>query len=184
MPISPATTSAVWAASPVTITVRTPNAASSATSAAESDRGGSLSAIRPTIRKAPAGPIAVASTRYPLPCKTCSAASACGSWGTRPDTASYAPFTTRNSAPSAPRIVASARLSARSNATKRISVGASATGLPKASARIAASTGSRPPSELARAANISNLGFVETRHRLDAHHRQFVSRQRACLVRA
>ena len=47
-PTDRATMAAVAGASPVTITVRTPNACSSLTRAAESARGGSLSAMRPT----------------------------------------------------------------------------------------------------------------------------------------
>ncbi len=63
MPTARATVAAVAGASPVTMSVRTPRACSSAISAAESDLGGSLSAIRPASVSAFGGPAATASTR-------------------------------------------------------------------------------------------------------------------------
>jgi len=56
---------AVAGASPVTITVRTPNPRNSVTSAAESERGGSLSAMRPASFIAVGGPAPTASTLKP-----------------------------------------------------------------------------------------------------------------------
>jgi len=69
---------AVAGASPVAITVRTPSALSSSTSAAESPRGGSLSAIRPIGRIAWGAPAATASTRKPCPSSVLALASAVG----------------------------------------------------------------------------------------------------------
>ena len=65
-PTAFATMAAVAGASPVTITVPTPRSRNSLTSAAESLRGGSLSAISPTSFIAVAGPAATANTRKPL----------------------------------------------------------------------------------------------------------------------
>ena len=65
-PTARATIAAVAGASPVTITVRTPSVCNSLTSAAESARGGSLSAMIPASFTAPGGPMATASTRKPL----------------------------------------------------------------------------------------------------------------------
>ena len=66
IPTASATTRAVTGASPVTITVRTPRPCNWAMSAAESSRGGSLSAITPAMRSGSAGPIATTRTRKPL----------------------------------------------------------------------------------------------------------------------
>ena len=68
-PTACATMAAVAGASPVTITVRTPKPCNSVTSAAESARGGSLSAMSPASFIAVGGPAATASTRKPLPFK-------------------------------------------------------------------------------------------------------------------
>ena len=57
---------AVAGASPVTITVRTPSPCNSVTSAAESVRGGSLSAMSPASFIAVGGPAATASTLKPF----------------------------------------------------------------------------------------------------------------------
>ena len=53
-----------------------------------------------------------------------------------------------------------------------------------AAARMAASTGSCPPSELARAAQSQHVRLVEAGHGMDGGNRQFVLRQRAGLIRA
>ena len=58
-----ATTRAVRALSPVTITTRTPSAFRRATSGAESVRGGSLMAMAPAICSGSAAPQATTSTR-------------------------------------------------------------------------------------------------------------------------
>jgi hypothetical protein len=133
----------------VTITVRTPSAFNSLTSAAESARGGSLRAISPTSCMALAGPRATASTRNPcassLP--AASAAPDCGS--ARALTTANAPFTTRCTEPAASIAVASDIFTAGSKGTNLTRRGASAAALP-AAARMALSTGSWPPSELAR----------------------------------
>ena len=63
MPTLRAIAAAVVAESPVTMTVRTPNSRSSLISLAESSRGGSLMAIRPTSRRAFDEPKATAITR-------------------------------------------------------------------------------------------------------------------------
>src|ERR1700733_10222582 len=65
-----ATTFAVTGASPVTMMVRTPRLVSSVISAAESSRGGSLSAITPVICSFAAAPDATARIRYPLACNS------------------------------------------------------------------------------------------------------------------
>src|SRR5487761_2508930 len=67
---------AVAGASPVTITVRTPNACNSVTSAAESERGGSLSARSPASFIAVCRPAATARTRKPCPSSSSAAAAA------------------------------------------------------------------------------------------------------------
>ena len=64
-PIALATIPAVTGASPVIITVRTPNSRNSAISSDESPRGGSLRAIIPASFTAPNGPIPTASTLKP-----------------------------------------------------------------------------------------------------------------------
>src|SRR6202453_4589287 len=65
-PTAFATMAAVSGASPVTMTVRTPRPCNSLISAAESLRGGSLSATSPASFIPVAGPAATASTRKPL----------------------------------------------------------------------------------------------------------------------
>ena len=67
MPMERATDTAVGAASPVTMTVCTPSDRSSASSAGESGRGGSLRAISPINTILPGGPLATASVRSPGP---------------------------------------------------------------------------------------------------------------------
>ena len=66
IPTASATTRAVTGASPVIITVRTPRPCNWAMSAAESSRGGSLSAITPAMRSGSVDPTATTRTRKPL----------------------------------------------------------------------------------------------------------------------
>src|SRR5271156_2654397 len=80
---------------PVTITVRTPSPCNSLMSAAESGRGGSLSAIRPASFIASGGPAATARTLKPFLSSSSDAAVAVEDGCVRPMTAAKAPFTTR-----------------------------------------------------------------------------------------
>jgi hypothetical protein len=85
----------VAGASPVTITVRTPSSCNSLTSAAESVRRGSLSAMSPTSFIAAGGPAATASTLKPCPSSSLAAAVVVGDGWARTMTAAKAPFTIR-----------------------------------------------------------------------------------------
>ena len=98
-PTACATMAAVAGASPVTITVRTPKPCNSATSAAESARGGSLSAMSPASFIAVGGPAATARTLKPFPSSSFAAAAAVGDGCARPMTAAKAPFTIRCAPP-------------------------------------------------------------------------------------
>ena len=84
-PTARATIAAVAGASPVTITVRTPNVRISATNAAESARGGSLSAISPARRIAAAVPVATASSLKPFASSSVAAADNSGNWRRKAD---------------------------------------------------------------------------------------------------
>ena len=86
-------------------------------SAAESARGGSLSAISPASFIAPGGPAATASTRKPLPSSSFAAALAAGAGCARPMTTAKAPFTIRSVAPAGSVAVASDIFFAGSNGT-------------------------------------------------------------------
>ena len=152
-PTARATIAAVTAASPVAITVRTPNVRSSATSFAESVRGGSLSAMIPASRNAGGGPTATARTLNPCDSSSFAAVESVGDDWTRPATTAKAPFTTRRLAPFASTTVASDIFVAGSNGTNAIPFGRSVATLCAAAARMAASTGSCPPSEPASAAS-------------------------------
>ena len=143
---------AVAGASPVSITVRTPNPCNSVTSAAESVRGGSLSAMSPASFIAAGSPAATASTRNPCPSSSSAAAVAMGDGWVRPTTTAKAPFRTRWVPLPGSTIVASDIFVAGSNGTNVTDVSALVARLP-AAARIAASTGSSPQSELANAAS-------------------------------
>ena len=81
-----ATMAAVAGASPVTITVRMPKPFNSLTSAAESLRGGSPSAMRPASFIPVRGPAATASTRKPLSSSSLAKAAAVGDAWARPIT--------------------------------------------------------------------------------------------------
>src|SRR5487761_2699674 len=141
-PTACATIAAVAGASPVTITVCTPSARSSVIRAAESARGGSLSAIIPASCIDAGGPAATARTRKPCVSRPVAAAAAVGDGCARSITAANAPFTIRCVAPPASTAVASDILVAGSKGTNLTSLGESAVGLWTAAARIAPSTGS------------------------------------------
>ena len=144
---------AVAGASPVTITVRTPKVRSSVIIAAESARGGSLRAIMPASLNAAAGPTATAKTRKPCLSSSSAVLEASGDSPVRPTTAEKAPFTTRSVMPLESVTVASDILVAGSNGMNWFSFGRSVTAMGETTAeRIAPSTGSSPPSELASAA--------------------------------
>ena len=178
---------AVAGASPVTITVRTPSARSSATSAAESARGGSLSAISPDQlhrRRRSGGDRQHAKSlappaRSPPPPRSATAAP-------RPTITAKAPLTMRCSRTARVRSARSPRTSSSPDRTARIvtSFGASATAFAAAAARIAPSTGSCPPSELASAASASTCASSKPGIGTNARHRQRVAGQRAGLVGA
>src|SRR5208337_4575742 len=154
-PTARATIAAVAGASPVTITVRTPKVRISVTNAAESARGGSLSAISPAKRIDAAAPVATASSRKPFAWSSLAAADNAGIGGARPITEAYAPFTIRSVPPPlGSAAVASEVFLAGSKGTNLISFGSLAP-LLEAAARVAASTGSCPPSALATAASPS-----------------------------
>ncbi len=153
IPTSPATTCAVVAASPVTMTVRTPRPDNSETRTAESSRGGSLSAMKPASANLSGGPAATASTRNPFACKSSTIDNAFAGGCDKSEITANAPLATFIVAPFAWSTLASERFSEGSKGTNVTSFGASAMGLCAAAPRIAASTGSCPPSELARAAN-------------------------------
>lgn len=148
-----ATMAAVAGASPVAITVRMPRPRNSVIRAADSLRGGSLSATSPASFIPVGGPAATARTRKPWSSRSLAAAAAADDDWTRVATTAKAPFTMRCASPFAPVAVASAIFLAGSNAANLINFGASGTALPAAAARIAPSTGSFPPSELASAAS-------------------------------
>ncbi len=139
----------------MTITVRTPRPRNSASSAAESVRGGSLSATKPARCIAPASPRATASTRKPRASSSAAAAEAAGTLSARAWTTLNAPLTRRSVAPVASATEASDMRVEGSKGTNASSFSIDAAGpggLAAAAARIAASTGSCPPSELASAA--------------------------------
>ena len=154
-PTARATIAAVAGASPVTITVRTPNVRSSATSAADSARGGSLSAMSPASLSADGGPTATARTLKPCDSSSFAAVEAVGEGWVRPTTTAKAPFTIRSLPPLGSTAVASDIFVAGSNGTNVVRFGRSEGLLPAAAERMAASTASCPPCELASAANAS-----------------------------
>ena len=149
---------AVAGASPVTITVRTPNPCNSVTSAAESGRGGSLSAMSPASFIAVGGPAATARTRKPFSSSSFAAAAAVADGCARPMTAAKAPFTIRCVPPAASIAVASDIFFAGSKGANLTNFGASEVALRAAAERMAPSTGSCPPSELASAASAKICG--------------------------
>src|ERR1022692_238905 len=143
---------AVAGASPVTMTARTPSVCSSVINAAESGRGGSLRATIPASFIAAGGPIATASTRKPCASSSFAVLDASGAACVRPATTAKAPFTARTVAPPGSAAVASDIFVPGSNGTNLISFGRSEATFFAAADRMAVSTGSCPPSELARAA--------------------------------
>src|ERR1700733_4337787 len=128
-PTALATMAAVAGASPVTITVRTPSARNSLTSAAESGRGGSLSAMSPASCIAVDGPAATASTLNPFASSSFATAPAVGDGWARSITTAQAPLTIRCGLPGESVAVASDIFFAGSKAANLINRGASATGL-------------------------------------------------------
>jgi hypothetical protein len=144
---------AVAGASPVSMTVRTPKVRNSATSAGESIRGGSLSAMMPASLTAVSGPTATASTRKPCASSWFAAVDASGGGSVRSAIAAKAPFSTRTVAPLGSTAVASDIFVAESKGTNLPSFGRSDAAFFAAAARMAASTGSCPPSELAKPAS-------------------------------
>ena len=144
---------AVAGASPVTITVRTPKAYNSLTSSAASVRGGSLSAMNPASRIGVGGAHGNGQNPEALlfefagPSRRLLAMASVSLM-----TTANAPFTTRTVPPFASAAVASDIFVAGSNGTNLVSLGRSVSFDLAAAARIAVSTGSCPPSELARAA--------------------------------
>ena len=144
---------AVAGASPVTMTVRTPSAFSSEMREAESGRGGSLNAMKPSNCIAAGGPAATASTRKPCFSRLSAIAAAAGAGAAMPATTVKAPLTMRAGLPFASVAMASEVFVPGSNGTKLVNFGRSAAGFCAAADRMAASTESWPPSELASAAN-------------------------------
>src|SRR5580704_4003328 len=110
---------AVAGASPVTMTVRTPSPCNSLMSAAESERGGSLSAMSPASFIAVGGPAATANTLKPFSSSALAAAAAVDDDCASPITAAQAPFTTR-CLPLGPSTVASDIFVVGSNGTNLI----------------------------------------------------------------
>jgi hypothetical protein len=125
---------AVAGASPVTITVRTPRACNSLTSAAESGRGGSLSAISPASFIAVGVPAATASTLNPFASSSLAVAVAAGEACARPMTTADAPLMIRCGLPVESVAVASDIFLAGSKAANLINRGASETVLLAAAA--------------------------------------------------
>jgi hypothetical protein len=153
IPTARATVAAVAAASPVTMTVRTPSDWSSASNARESPRAGSPNAISPMNASLRGGPHATPKVRYPALARASSSAVTSGLIGAIAATAAGAPLITRTSVPRRSIATASAVLTAGSNGLKRSSViGAPNALLRCAVVRIAVSIGSCPSAELASAA--------------------------------
>ena len=90
-------------------------------------------------------------------------------------TAANAPFTARSVPPFASTAVASDIFVAGSNGTNLVSFGGLAVLFLAAAARMAVSTGSCPPSELARAAMRQHVRLVEAGLRTNGSDRQFVA---------
>ena len=151
-PTAWATISAVAGASPVTITVRTPSPFNSEMREIESVRGGSLRAINPMIWLDAAGPAATAKTRKPCFSSSSAIAAAAGEGAVRATTAVNAPLMIRSELPAGSVAVASEVFLTGSNGTKTASFGKPVAVFCDAASRMAASTGSWPPSELASAA--------------------------------
>jgi hypothetical protein len=117
-PTSCATIFAVAGASPVTMTVRTPSALSSEIRESESSRGGSLSAMNPTIWMEGCEPAATAKTRNPCFSSSSAIAAARGAAVVRVVTALKAPLMIRCIFPFASVAVASEIFLAGSKGTK------------------------------------------------------------------
>jgi hypothetical protein len=150
-PTAFATMAAVAGASPVTITVRTPSPCNSLMSAAESGRGGSLSAMSPASFMAVAVPAATASTLKPFASSSFAAAIAVGDGCARPMTMAEAPFTIRCGRPVESVAVASDIFSEMAFLA--------------AAARMVPSTGSWPPFGTRQRGQRQNVRLVEAGHR-------------------
>ena len=167
----------------MTITVRTPSPCSSVTSAAESVRGGSLSAISPINFIAFGDPAATASTLKPFPSSSFDAAVASGDGGARPVTAAKAPFTTRCVPRVGSRTVASDIFVAGSNGTNAVIFGASATALSAAAAQIAPPPGPvHPPNSPAQP--VPEHAPRQNREGMDGRDRQGILGERTGFVGA
>jgi hypothetical protein len=118
----------------------------------ESVRGGSLSAIRPISWTDAGRPAATAKTLKPCFSSSSAKSLAVGTGPVRLITAAKAPLMIRWTPPFASVAVASDVFLAGSNGRNLASFGRSGAGFWEEAERIAASTGSSPPSELARAA--------------------------------
>ena len=141
-PTAWATIAAVAGASPVTMTVRTPNVLSSEIREIESARGGSLSAISPMSCMDAAGPAATAKTLKPCFSSSSAKPVAVGDGALRLATTVKAPLMMRSTPAFASVAVASDVFLAGSNGTNAISCGRSDAGLLVEAERIAASTAS------------------------------------------
>jgi hypothetical protein len=104
------------------------------------------------------GPTPTASTRKPCASSWFAVVDASGDGCVRPMTAANAPFTARTVAPLGFTAVASDIFVAESKGTNLVSFGKSEALACEAAERMAASTGSCPPFELARAANPRTCG--------------------------
>ena len=134
--------------------MRTPRVFNCVTNSAESARAGSLSAIKPISCIAAGGPAATASTRKPFPSSSVAAADAVGDGAAIATTTVKAPLTMRRVPSFESVTVASDIFVAGSNGLNCESLGGFAETFCLAAERMAASTGSCPPSELASAAMV------------------------------
>ena len=133
------------------MTVWTPIERSSVSNSFESGLGGSLRPIRPMIFTCWGAPLATARTRYPCWVSVSNSIGAIGPEGAICATTAGAPFMMRCSFPDASTISASAILVAGSKGVNSLTF-TPGVGYPFPAVRMAASTGSWPASELAKAA--------------------------------
>ena len=151
-PTARATIAAVAGASPVTMTVRTPNVRNSVMSAAESARGGSLRAMIPASFTARGGPTATASTRKPLASSWLAIVDASGEACAKADDGRKGPLHDTHRGAARIHRRGLGHLRGRIEGHKFAQFGQIGAVAFAAAERMAASTGSCPPSELARAA--------------------------------
>lgn len=166
------------------MTVRTPNVCNWLMSAAESARGGSLSAMIPASFTAPDGPMATASTRKPLASSWSTILVASGDACERVITAEKAPFTARTVAPLESTAVASDILVAESKGTNFSNLGRFAAGVLAEAARMATSTESCPTMQTGESGDSQNVCFIKPVERMDGRHLQLILGQRAGLIHA